>query len=167
MRFSARQQGIYRKLVTLAWEAACKLHGWPLKDKTAKDRWYREVLVSEIGVYTSKQLNASRDFRKAAATFESLGGGGIYWQMQYFRGDANEILHSLGKLASDHKIDESYLQRIARQALQLDHLPDLHTLPPDLLLRVRVAAKIHLGRRRDRGSDEILYEPGEPAEQPF
>lgn len=168
MSLSPRQQKTYRRLIKEAWEAVCRREGWPVKDKVAQDKWYRETLVREAGFYTSKQIHAPRDFRRVCAMFEVIAGNSIYWQMQHYRGDANEILHSLGELAQEHRIDEEYLRRIARTALQLDELPELHTLPADLLLRVKVAAKIHLSRREDRGDDAIEYEPvGTMEEQPF
>jgi hypothetical protein len=80
------------------------------------------------------------------AHFESLAGDSIYWQMRTFNGNARRILHQIDQISREHDIDEDYLRSIAKQALQTEYKPELHTLPPETLLTVLNAARVYVRR---------------------
>jgi hypothetical protein len=151
MSFSVPQQCLYRPLVDAAWRAHCGRERVRPEDKVAKDAWYREQLRAALGIYTTKQCNRARDFEVLMAHFEAIAGDSIEWQLRMYRGDAKRIQYELGQLCQRHDIDEDYLRSIARQALQVDALPELHLLSADLIYRVLVAAKIYVTRQLQRG----------------
>jgi hypothetical protein len=163
MAFSPTQQRMYRIMVQSAWTRHCSRNAMPVKDLVAKDTWIRDELEQAVGKRSTTACNKTRDFETAMAHFEAICGDDIHWQWQLFRGDAKRVIHNLNELATGHDIDEDYLRRIARNALKRDHLPDLHELPPEDLLTILRAVKIHVRRRLLR-DDETLT-PGPAASE--
>lgn len=140
MGFSRAQQPAFRAMVAAAWKATGGAGAKP-------DRgWYEAELETATGYRSTADCNAGRDYDFAMARFEEIGGASIEWQMRAFQGDAKRIAHSLRKLCADHEGDEAYMRRIARQALRLDVLPELHTLDADQLLVVLRACKQQVTR---------------------
>ena len=86
-----------------------------MRDQVAKERWYRETLRDQLGVYTSKQLNKTGDFEKACAAFEEIWGGDIYWQLRVAAGPVARGRREIAHLASIHDIEESYIDGISKQ----------------------------------------------------
>jgi len=109
--FSPRQQAIYRSLVEDAWREVAH----DIRDQVAKERWYRDVLHKELGVYTSKQLNKTGDFEKACAAFEVIAGNNIYWQLRVGAGPIERGRRKLESIMREHEIDEAYVRAIANR----------------------------------------------------
>ena len=147
-------------MVLKAWNAHCDANP-PLvsKDKTARDLWYREELQAAFGVDTSSGLDQRRDFEKAMAHFEAVIGGGIYWNLRVFKGDARRILHEINRVATGHEIDDDYMRRIARQALRTSELPELVNLSEEQLLIVLRALRIYVRRKLNRDDAGMVAGP--------
>jgi hypothetical protein len=70
--FTPRQQAIYRPLVSRAWLAACAASGCPPNDRIAQDKWYRLQLREALGVWTTKECNATSDFDLLGLRFAQI-----------------------------------------------------------------------------------------------
>ena len=143
------QQGLFRPLVSRAWQSHCRRHGLDAADRTAQRAWYETQLLEACEVRSSSDLDQKRDFEAAMEHFEAIVGDSIYWAMRRHRGDARRIAFQIRGLCEEHEIDESYMRGIARQALHLGHdaaLPELGTLTPEELITIIRALKIHLRR---------------------
>jgi hypothetical protein len=157
MSFSTREQGIYRPLVTGAWETHCAAEGIDPKDKIAKDAWYRAQLHECLGVWTTKQCNPTAHFRKACAHFEAIIGKSIFWQMQVAGGDIRTARHGLQTLAEEHDIDSAYIAGIAHQ--MFDTTPENLNAPR--LRKLIAALKIHF-HRHDPSEPQLAATRTEP-----
>lgn len=137
--FTPAQQAVYRPLVAAAWRAICDDH----TDTYAKDRWYRETLRAELGVFTTKQLNRAGDFEKACAAFEIIAGEGIYWQLRVSAAPIERARRELDRLISTHEIEESYVNGIASQMFRT-HSSNLNA---EQLNKLIAALKIYFDRQ--------------------
>jgi len=138
-------------MVTRAWEATCKANSGTVRDRVARELWYRGELIECLGKDSTKTASQTRDFERVMSHFEAILGDSIYWQMQAFRGDAKRIVHEISAICENSGLDEDYLRGIARQALRFEAPPQLIDLSPDQLLIILRAARIHARRiRRDQ-----------------
>lgn len=149
MKWTPKQQGIYRRLVSGAWKKNALAHGIAEKDKAEKERWYRRMLHAELSVWTTKELGQN-DFAKACAAFEAIIGDSYYWTLRALGGTDAErkrrLLHQIAEECRKADVDEDYARGIARQSLQSDTTPLLEQLTPEQLATVLIALKIHVRR---------------------
>jgi hypothetical protein len=152
--FTPRQQAVYRKIVEDAWSAFCRQHystrdhwsvGAARSDRVAKEHWYREVLHTELGVFTTKQLNKTGDFEKACAAFEIIGGQSIYWQLRVTAGPVERARLELKDLARIHDLEEHYINGISNQMFGT-HASNLDATKLNKLV---AALKIHFKRQSE------------------
>jgi hypothetical protein len=115
---------------------------------------------------SSKRLSNVQLDQILAAYRDVSRGGDLAAQIRADQQPRDRILWSLRnnqlpriaeQLPADTQVDERYLQRIARQALQLDHDPDLTTLDHPALLIVLRAVRIHCTRLVRRGQEPHLH----------
>lgn len=143
MSFSRNQHIVhFRPMVARAWAAHCsRLRTAPVDKAAAKDAWYRAELRAALGVDSTNDANPKADFEKAMAHFEAIAGDSIEWQLKLFSGDARRVLHEIRDLCRHYDLDEAYARGIARQALNLEALPDIGTLDARSLVTVLHALK--------------------------
>jgi len=147
MPWTPRQQGPFRLLVVKAWKAHCAAQGAAgealVADKAQRDAWYREQLMAAIGVQTTTNAHAARDYARAMAHFESFVGDSIYWQMRAGDDHKRRAEYALRQLMREHDIDEPYVAGIARQMFDraLSHLNGTQ------IVRVTIALRTYLARQ--------------------
>lgn len=182
MSFTGKQQGIFRPMVNVAWQAAVRMH--PALTRCKGKRcgrcdfclWYEDELEAVTGSRSSTDLDVKRDFENVMGHFEEWGGEGIYWQRRRDNGDARRVLHEVRKLCGDFEVSESYMQAIARRELKLGAsapLPQLSSLSYEALANVRSALKrdvrsqLRAGRKPHLpvARDECLVKP--ESDDPF
>jgi hypothetical protein len=157
MGFSRSQQGLFRPMITKAWEIHCEKNGLDKKDKPAKDRWYRNELLVAIGIESTSDAHPGRDFETCMAHFETICGDSVHWNMRVFKGDAARIIFSIGQICKKHTISEPYVLGTARKMLQRPGLQSLAEVErSEDLARVRVALLMH-AKRMARA--KLLQEP--------
>jgi hypothetical protein len=130
--WTPRQQGVYRGLVAAAWQ---KQGGG---DRAAHDRWYRETLHAELGVYSTKQLDQNK-YAAACAAFEQIVGDSFYWTERALGGTDAERKRRVVHLIEEMKprlvkagVDLDYADGAARQAIgnkPLTYPLESHSLP--------------------------------------
>ncbi|HEX5177109.1 MAG TPA: hypothetical protein VFV83_08775 [Chthoniobacteraceae bacterium] len=148
MAFSRAQQPEFRGLVAVAWQVFCRDQNKVATTKVERS-WYEAQLIEATGHASTSDCNAGGDYDRAMAHFEALGrSGSIKWQMKLFRGDANRIDHEIKRVCDDHNIDEEYMRAIARKALRLSVLPELHLLTKEMRLTILCACKQQVARDR-------------------
>lgn len=156
MSFSRRQQPEFQRLWKLAWTAFCESEGEAglalFADKDAKDAWYRDQMERATGHRSSKDCNPGRDYDRAMAHFEAIAGCDVKWNLKLYGGDAKRMLHAVRKNANACGVDELYLRGVARQMLGTADLPELHTVPPEVLVRITVAMNIFVRRHANADS---------------
>jgi hypothetical protein len=151
MSFSRAQHiAHFRPMVGRAWaptRARLMMQALPAGEIARRRRaWYERELQAKFGVTSTNDLNPKKDFEEAMAHFEAIAGDSIEWQLKLFSGDARRVLHEIRDLCRNFDLDESYARGIARQALQLDALPDIGALDAKSLVTVLRALKIHAAR---------------------
>ena len=155
MAFTKAQQGKFRPLVERAWQHHARSSGIDPKSAPARRAWYESELARATGFLSTNALDHGRDFDVAIAHFERLADdGSTYWQQRAEAGDLRRVLFNVfGKsspVIEGVQVDAAYLRGIARQALQLDHLPRLQDLRKTDLNTVTRAVAIHARRARRR-----------------
>lgn len=153
MSFSRAQQPEFRLLVKGAWAVHCRAENGDARDKAAERSWYERQLAAATGKASSSACNAGRDYDLAMAHFEACAGAGLKWNLRLYGGDAKRMLHEIHEVAEAHGIDEDYLRGCARRALGLGgeaELPELHTLPRELLIQIVGEVKRFVRRRMKR-----------------
>lgn len=114
------------------------------KNKVAKDRWYRARLHAELGVFTTKELGQNQ-FAAACAVFERLVGESFYWTERALGGSDGErkrrAVFLIMETIEQGELDGVYADGVARQALGIDHTPQLGQLSFAELLKVLDALK--------------------------
>lgn len=156
MSFTRGQQPEFRTLLNRAWPKASEFDpsldvGDRCKAKRCGEcsfcRWYEELLFAATGHRSTTDCNAGRDYEFVMRALEAIIGDSIKWHLKAAGGDANRIRHELRSLCTDHEISDSYMQRIARQALKLDEPPALEDMSRDQLATVLIACKQHVTRQ--------------------
>lgn len=69
----AKKQGLFRPLVKSAWHRHCAEAGLVERDPVARDRWYRDQLLSACGIRSTREAN-DRDFDEILRRFRLLAG---------------------------------------------------------------------------------------------
>ena len=151
MPFNRQQQGKYRPLVEAAWQTHSRSFGIAPKDRSARDAWYRKILVEATGFDTTSALDQGRDFDALMWRFEEIADeGGSYWQNRAEVGDFRRICYAVfGKYAwqiGDTPITAAYLSGIAKQSLRLPEAPTLRSLSKHSLKVVIRSLAIHRKR---------------------
>ena len=131
-------------MVDDAWREVCE----DPRDLVAKDKWYRQTLRDELGVYTSKQLNKSGDFERACAAFEIIAGKAIYWQLRANTGPLERMRRKLKGFVQEHDLSEDYLEGISRQ--MFDTHPS--NLDAPKLNKLIAAVEIHFARHAEESA---------------
>ena len=156
MSFSRPQQPAWQQMIREAWAAHCLREGTaPVPPKWARD-WYEQELFHATGATSTADLGAGRDYDRAMAHFEVLGGRDIRWQMKLHGGDAVRILHELDRVHPGHGLDETYLRGVAKRMLRLDFLPELSRLTREQTVIVLGEVKRWL-RRQPKAEIDIPF----------
>jgi hypothetical protein len=116
--FTRGQQKVYRPLVDAAWRQRCRETRTigNLADAVAKDVWYRNQLLDECGIYTTKQADRVKDFDKLIVHFEALSHSGIYWSLRVIHNDVRVARKLLNDHIREFDVDVDYVRGIARKA---------------------------------------------------
>lgn len=164
--FTLAQRAEFFPLRDAAWKKHAAANRLNAADAAAKDHWYREVMVEQLGVFSSKQLSALNDYCSAMATMESIAGGSfergapkpgrrygerifvlgrMHWNMRATQTEsARRHLHAIKDLAREHGLDESYIEGTARRIC--GGSPLLSQLGAEQLRKVLAALRIYVKR---------------------
>lgn len=122
-------------LRTDAWRQHCADNGLDDGDNKAKEVWWREVLRSRLGFQSLTQVpRAGAPYITLMAALEETARNGIRWQMKIHGAEIRPLVHAIHDLIDEWHLDEHYVCGIAKQQLQVDVMPALHTLTPAQLL---------------------------------
>jgi len=169
--FSVPQRAEFFPLRDHAWKAWASANGKDAKDGKEKDKWYRELMVRELGVYSSKELCPKDDYCTAMAVMEAIAGGSyfwkaakpkavrefelgrMYWNLRATQTEtARRYLHAIRQLCREHELEEDYVRETARRIGQLDSRPIIEHLKSPTLWKLLAALRIYVNR--DRPSEE-------------
>jgi hypothetical protein len=164
--FSLAQRAEFFPLRDHAWRVWSAANMKDTKDKAAKDGWYRELMVRELGVYSSKELCPANDYCTAMAVMEAVAGGSYVWQpgkpkpIRVFEPgrifwnhratqteQARRYLHAIGKLCAQHELEEEYVRETARRVGQLQSRPIIEQLTSPVLWKLLAALRIYVARQ--------------------
>lgn len=167
MSFTPRQQGLFRPMVTRAWAKHAEGNALDVRNRAAKDAWYRAELVECLGRDTTKDCDAGRDFELVMAHFEAIAGGDFHWNLRVHQGDCRRLQFSIAKICQRWDIDDAYARATAARVLKwpgrLESLAEI-TNAGDLQ-KVRIALLIHArrhGNREDHAAAKAVNAPAEP-----
>ena len=169
--FSPSQRAEFFPLRDHGWRVWSAANRQDAKDKAAKDGWYRELMVRELGVFSSKQLSPLEDYATAMAIFEAIAGGSYIWQpakpkpVRVFvpgrifwnhratqTEAARRYLHAIQALCAEHDIPEEYAAETARRVGNLPARPLLHLITAETGRKTLAALRIYVAR--NTGADE-------------
>jgi hypothetical protein len=145
---SKPQQGIFRHLVALAWQAQCKRDGSdPALPESAgmKDQWYRQELVRDFHCYTTKEIDGRDEtlFDKLCLHFAMLSGDTQeikYWAET----DERRARYRMQLTMQKAGISIEYVRGIARRMGLRD---DLENLPAASILKLNTAIYLYSKRK--------------------
>jgi hypothetical protein len=147
---TGKQQSIFQPLKESAWLAYCERN--PLcdaKHAASQNDWYRKVLVTELGVFTTKEIpgNDQVKFDALCLVFATIGGDQA--QIEYWASAAERrALWLLKKTMENAGVDSAYVRGIARNM----HMGDrpLEDLPAELILKLNTAVFIYMKRKQKK-----------------
>ena len=127
MSFSRKQQIMFRPLMAAAWKMKHPGQPWKASDHNCRN-WYEDELYLACKQVSSLDCDPRRDFESVMAHFEGVAGGRggknpFYWNYRIYGAEPRRIKYAIRKICAEFDCDEEYMLGIARQALQLDHLP--------------------------------------------
>lgn len=155
-----------RTLYWRTWAAAKRALSRLGYDTAEADAMRADLTIQALGKQVSSKALTNAQFDLVLAAFRAVSDpGDLDAQLRAMLQPRDRILWSLRhnhlprmrEALDAADIDERYLQRIARQALRLDHDPDLATLDEAQLLIILRAARIHCQRLVDRGQKPVLH----------
>lgn len=150
---NGRHQGIFQPLKTAAWRAHCARNpGVSPQDKIAEDHWYRQTLVTSIGIYSTKEI-ADKDerlFESLCLCFATIAGDEkqiTYWS----RAEERRALWRLEQSMRVAGVTRAYVDGIAVRMgfLQDQGAMAIEDLPAELILKLNTALFIH-NKRKER-----------------
>lgn len=164
--FTLAQRAEFFPLRDHAWRSFAAANGRDAKDKIAKDGWYRELMVKELGVYSSNELSPLNDYTKAMAIMEAIAGGSyvwtpakpkpvrtfelgrMHWNMQATKSEeARRYLYLIRQVCKEHDLDDDYVCATARKVGNLDSRPLIDSLTALVLWKTLVALRIFVARK--------------------
>lgn len=175
--FSVAQRAEFFPLRDAAWKAWAVANGREPRDAKAKDAWYRELMVKELGVYSSKELSPVNDYCTVMAVMEAVAGGSFLWQaakpkpLRVFESgrmfwnmratqteQARRYLFAVQKLCREHDLAEDYVREVARKLGNLHSRPLVEQLSAPLLWKLLAALRIYVARQLAK-TPELEEEP--------
>lgn len=148
MSLSPKQQGIFRPLVNEAWFKTCTRDSTlDATDKRAREKWYRAELMKALGIYTTSEATAAREFAKLCAHFEQLIGRSCYWTL---RAEQSEEVRQVRWWIDQALVRIGGDWKYARGVIEHMNLPgdDLDDLNVGQLHKVFQTLDTHLRRHR-------------------
>ncbi len=164
--FTLAQRAEFFPLRDYAWRVWAAANGKDTKSNVAKDEWYRELMVKELGVYSSKELSPLNDYTTAMAIMEAVAGGSYVWTpakpkpVRTFElgrmfwnhratktEEARRYLHLIRELCKEHDLDDDYVCATARKVGNLDSRPLIQNITAPVLWKTLVALRIFVARK--------------------
>jgi hypothetical protein len=128
-------------------------------DKAAKASWYRQQLVANFGLYTTKEIKPSEMqlVDRLCLHFATLAGNSeqiSYWAVA----DERRAMWRLGQTMERAGVDMAYVRGIARKMnlLPQDGDRDIKDLPAEHILKVNAALYLYAGRQ-SRKREEVPF----------
>ena len=150
------KQGIFRPLKAAAWRAHCARSNIVLvHDKIAEDRWYRQTLVTQCGIYTTKEIagNDASAFDALCLCFATIAGDET--QIEYWaRATERRALWQLKQNMSKANVTREYIESIAVRMgfIQEGGNMAIEDLPAELILKINTALFMHNRRRQSHAA---------------
>lgn len=154
MSLSPEKQGRFRPLVKEAWLKTCARENRDPSDKIAKDKWYRAELMKALGIYTTNEAVASREFATLCAHFEQIIGKSCYWTIRAEQPEAVRqirwwIDQALKRIGGDWKYAQGIIAQMNFPGIDLDDLDIVQ------LRKVFQSLDTYIRRQQDRTRKEM------------
>ena len=165
---NGKQQSLYRPLVDSAWLAyGARNPGSSANCKAGYEKWYRETLVKNLGIYTTKEIKDEAQFDALCLVFATLGGDQTqidYWS----RAAERRALWRLQQTMKNAGVNWAYVQGIARNMnfIQGESANWIDDLPAELILKLNTAVFVHM-KRKDKAAKAVAAAKEEDAELSF
>jgi len=146
---SPRQNARYRPLVSKAWGMYCLRNQINLNVRAAFDAWYRKVLVSNLGIYSTKEISERDEAKFDALCLCFATAAGDQAAIEYWSTAAERrALWRLEQTMKKAGVDWPYINGIARN-MGFGERP-VQDLPAELILKLNTAVFVYLKRKEKR-----------------
>lgn len=142
---TGQQQKIFQPLKSAAWQTHCARTGADVKDGKALDKWYRQAMVTGVGIYSTKQIGPKDQhlFDSLCLHFATLAG--LDSQIDYWaRAAERRALWALQQTMKNADVDMTYVKGIAKQ--MGFRAGDIKDLPAEMILKLNTAVYKHWKR---------------------
>lgn len=149
---NGKQQSIFRPLVDRAWLAYCSRRpAGNVNSREDRAAWYRKVLVQELGVYSTKEIQPDDQdrFDTLCLVFATISGDQAqidYWS----RAPERRAMWRLESTMRNARVDWAYVRGIARN-MNLGDRP-IEDLPAELILKLNTAVFKYLKRKEKKNA---------------